>query len=131
MQPQLSPMTQPPPPTGCTGNAPPAGRGGVDTTGDDGLAAPASDSTDPPAPRPTAKTKAAPPNIAALRCVTALNCSLSSEAAQFDQMHEAATHENPTDFRTLAGTAQWRCRRGRGHHRAGRDHLPRHRGAGP
>ncbi|HTQ22687.1 hypothetical protein [Mycobacterium sp.] len=32
MQPQLRPTTQPPPPAGCTGNAPPGGATGVPRT---------------------------------------------------------------------------------------------------
>jgi hypothetical protein len=85
---------QAPPPTGCTGKAPPPsppvtppGDGDAGTTLVEGLIVLVSGRSAPATPNPTAKTKAAPPhNAAALpfRVVTAPNCSFFSQDAQGD-----------------------------------------------
>lgn len=65
MQPQLSPMMQPPPPAGCTGSAPP-GAGGGFGAGTDTIGAVAAIAAALPKDSPTASTSAAaPPHSAA------------------------------------------------------------------
>src|ERR1700741_1877664 len=159
IHPQLRPMMQAPPPTGCTGRAPPAsppatspGDGGAGATLDERLIALLSGLSAPAKLNPTAKTKAAPPHTAAavlpLRFVTAINFSFPSIDAPSDTnapaciwnalvrpdgraVQEAAANENRTDLGALAGAAEWRSRRRRRHHCAQRDHLSGHSGAWP
>ena len=72
IHPQFRPLMQAPPPTGCTGKAPPPlppgmppGEGGTGTTLDEELSVLLGGSSAPATPNPTAKTRAAPPNTAA------------------------------------------------------------------
>jgi hypothetical protein len=99
---------QAPPPTGCTGKAPPPSPppcdGGTDVTLNEGPVALLSGSPTPAAPHPIAKTKAAPPHNAAavlpLRFVTTANCSFSSWDAHGDteRYGQALNKRTENDF---------------------------------
>jgi hypothetical protein len=102
---------QAPPPTGCTGKAPPAGDGCADVTPDEALIALVRGSPAPPTPSPAARMKATPPHTAAvlpLRFVTTPNCSFSSRGAHGLAVVRDRSMRGPL---TQCGSHSRRCHR--------------------